>query len=1023
MNLYDLKFKGIGRRIGQRGGGDDFDPDAEDGDGDKRVQDNTKFERVAPPKKRRKKRSKKESPLDLSEEPRFNIIRSRKEVTPSLVELLRQRIILRKGFTINSNTLEEQITGIAVSLPNLGGEMRHNEFLEDDEIARRFIVEYLRERAESFDDDGATHIGGWVFDQAGRLESAAGELKTDIENLNPDDYPALVVVDAGIIVPRSVEAARRMARMSEAQIMESRLTDPAVKRAMELGAEYNQEGIFDIDAAENRFKAGGEDEAAGEDASRVAYIQTGGDGGLSNVKYLVFDGMEMKSFNANRNGILTTEDAEYFPELNIGTIRSQIKNRRRAAAANARSVVSLAETSKKTRRSTPRTSERYEVPSESLTQVIRHHYTGNPAQIATKRFALDFCVLETKGRVSSLLIPGSSGLFRNPVRSLGRRALMPGGSGAPGGGMGGGGMGGGGLGRTIGKVPITSHCPTGFQFGGRFSDRQLSNCGEQLFVPPGDPEGPIGQVTRLKPSGISPDKAKLTKFGIVGGAELPALSATISRNADVGRVGAANTGNSDSAVTEALSVAGRMQPPFTRLIRKDGVALDSRVSVDRLVSQTSNVDMQGGTIVSRVSDTGVLGNSEVGLFSAGISSVRFAIPGGQEIRVDAPSTLTTADKRNINRQWATLKRSNTADNGSVPLQNLVAQSKGKLTYSETFKGIERPTELVSLERGKAKRTTPRWVAESFLTESAPGRNSSTQPWKETGVIPTLGGSSAVETSTQTLSSATKLLDDNAPLASIPAAFRPNAIAKSDSFTSTPIGAGRTLLTRSNGEKFISREGSPSSAFADKVSADLMKAVGISTPDVLTGGTGSKRTTFTSSVESAVPQGSLSTGKSLSDADPESLVKIALMDYVLAQSDRSPSSIALMSGGGKIVPVPTSSGSSLLANMNHKMGTPSTVAAIVRKPQEILSTDAAWASKALSESSGNLDNILADAYASLLKSLSSFDWESYAARLGADGTMSKADKLHLEVIKRLVSSRLSNLKSSHKRLAQIMGVVA
>lgn len=993
MHLRDIKFKSIGGRIGGGGGPDRFDPNAEDGDGDQIVQDSTRFERPATPR----------APRSRGKKPSPNLVKY--GIPDSIVEMLYKRVKEDKGFTIYADNGKEQKTGLAVALdPDVAptGLMSEADWAANSDAAKKFIRDWLIKNADAFDSEGGggTHIGAWV---------------DEIEGV------PTVFIDAVTIMKRSPEAVRRLLGRDLESIQASRERDSVTDEAVKQAKERNQIGIWDIDVYWHLKHDLGKTQ---EEAAKGAYIETGGTGFSD--KCLLFENMELKVMGVNRNGIVTTENSERPFILDVKSLRSEIKNRRRNAAVNARALSDDIQRNTKTRSQTPIASERYDISVGSLSDIISHHYKGDPAQIATKRFALDFCATETKGKLARVLIPGSSAIFRNPTGTIARRTLSPGGNGLPGGGgVGGGGVGGGGLGRTIGKVPITSHCPTGFQFGGRFSDRQLSNCGEQLFVAPdATPKGPKGEIVRLQPLEISPDKPKLTKFGIVGGADLPLLSATISRAANIDHVGAANTGNSDSAVTEALSVASRNAPPFTRLIRRDGVPLDSRVSIDRLASQPANVDMQGGTIVSAVSDVGTLGNSEIGLFKAGISSIRFAVPGGNEIRVDAPNPLTAADKRNITQQWASIRKTNTPDNGAAPLQQLVAQSNGKLTYSETFNGIDKPNEMVSLSQGKSTRTVPRWVAESFLTSSAPGRKESSEPWKMTGVQPTLGGSSAITRSALTLDDATKMLKENKPLSEIPVAFRPNAISRSKSFESVEIGGGRNLLTRANGEKFISREGPSSSIFADKVSSDLMKAAGIATPEVLIGGTGSKRTAFTSPAESAVPQGVLSVDKSLSDVNLGSLSKIALMDYVLAQSDRSPSSVAIVSDGKNLIPVPSSNGTSLLSSESYKPGSASTIAAIVRKPQEILVTDSSWMRENVlgNGQNQNIEDIVSKSYEALVKSLSSFDWEAYAARLGADGSLSPADKQHLDVIKNLVSSRLANLKSSRKRLAQILGSV-
>jgi hypothetical protein len=62
------------------------------------------------------------------------------------------------------------------------------------------------------------------------------------------------------------------------------------------------------------------------------------------------------------------------------------------------------------------------------------------------------------------------------------------------------------------------------------------------------------------------------------------------------------------------------------------------------------------------------------------------------------------------------------------------------------------------------------------------------------------------------------------------------------------------------------------------------------------------------------------------------------------------------------------------------------------------------------------------YDGLLDRASKFNFSEYAERLGVDGGLSSAEKQHLELIQKLYSQRLENLRRSRKQFLQIIGVL-
>lgn len=692
-------------------------------------------------------------------------------------------------------------------------------------------------------------------------------------------------------------------------------------------------------------------------------------------------------------------------------------------------------------------SESYSQPVGSLALAREYLFNGDPDLINVKAFALAAMCDEVKsglvnfrsgsGRrlnaAASYLIPGDTSILRSPGRSLAMAAVTPGGGGVgprvPGGG------GGGGIGARIGRTAAEAavRCPTGYQFGGRFSNRQLRNCGQQLFDTPGNVDQPGGRGTAAAvrvartlvnaPGGAG--KNPIVGVGRIGPGERPALDATISRMAQVPRVGSANESDANAAIASGIQAvaAAASNGNFSRLVRRDGVTLDSRVSIAKLASQRNNPDLTDGTIISAITSPSKIGSDEIDLFSAGISSLRLIAPGGQEIRLDRTGKISRSDAQQLGRQWVAIRRGlNNAEN-TIGLQQLAARSNNKLRYSEKFNNIDRPNELVTIERDGVTKTVPRWVYESFYSPNAPGRKSDDGAWKIASVAAGQGDGKPSPDAIDDVDKAVAALDANGDLADIPTALRDDAIKKAKSFTSQDIGNGNKLLVRKNGDRFVQSELPASEAFGQKLTTDLQKAIGLDVPEILLGKQGAKRSVYRALPDSAVAEGTINATASLEKTSPADLAQIALSDFLLGRTGRSAGSIALVSKGNAVVPVANGGDSSELLS-GGKLTNNGLVAAISRKPEELLAslTDGGgWIRDYTNDPSTTVRRLIIENYDNMLERISKFDWTGYLARIDADGKMTIADKQHIEFMRRLLSRRAGQLRSSRKTVLRILGV--
>jgi hypothetical protein len=328
--------------------------------------------------------------------------------------------------------------------------------------------------------------------------------------------------------------------------------------------------------------------------------------------------------------------------------------------------------------------------------------------------------------VGTFLLPGDTSSIRHPVSSGARSALFPGGGG-------GGGGGGSRLGRAIGNAAQRVRCPSGSEFGGRFANADLSNCGRQLFE---DVSGGVTRNAERAGNAIrgatpnvpgSPD-APRGVVRAIDGRIIPMRAVQISRNASIPKVGALRSAQRESGIDTAASEVANNTKQSIRLVRRDGVQLQPVVSLDVLRSIRKNDDMESGAIVSNVQNPSNMGDMEVPvLLNTPISSAVFALGNGASVRLDKDRPLTIGERRKLTNVWGSLKDAEEFEYASRLSQ--LAEGSDALTFSSRFPSVEKPMERLSIQNADGQvRNVPRWVFEFYLSQGAPYRGNK-DPWQ------------------------------------------------------------------------------------------------------------------------------------------------------------------------------------------------------------------------------------------------------------------------------------------------------
>lgn len=608
--------------------------------------------------------------------------------------------------------------------------------------------------------------------------------------------------------------------------------------------------------------------------------------------------------------------------------------------------------------------------------------------------------------IGSFAVPGDMSDIRSPIRSTVYETLTPGG-------------GGGGsrrtrrlLGRAIGRGPEVLRCPSGFENGGRFATRGFANCGRRLFDVPGGSNG----LTR---SNLNLVGLLRREGDLLGNGKYEGRAIQVQRNAQIPRVGAADLDAQNGAVVQAVAALSSNDLGGSLLIRRDAQILRPTVSPSVLSTIKNNPDMQDSVLVASVADPKKIGESEVSnLWTSGVRSVAFALPGGGSLSVERNRTLTAGDKRRLGRAWGS---SSNASDGQfdygIRLRRLAENSNGSLTYSEKFPSIDKPNDVVTIaEVGNEDSTASvsRWVHATYLADNAPGR-SEAKPWKE---LATNAETTTVDAATiSNVADAVKHLDANGNPEAVPAEYLGSALMKAKSFRSTRTQPGVTLLERADGKRWYRKESDGKySHLAERVSSDVNAALGLEAPAVKFIGTGDNRDVLIAHPENLLD--AKMKRSTISEMDNADLLRISVSDWLLDHENRDPSSLVSIGRGDKKRVIATSNGLSALAGLS-----PDELNARRRMVLDEYFKNSRNAKVA--EKFANLSiaqrKVLLGIFDGMLKQASDFNWDDYFTRLGLDGRLSPGEKAHLDLIKVLYARRLSQLQEQKKRYLSLVGV--
>lgn len=339
--------------------------------------------------------------------------------------------------------------------------------------------------------------------------------------------------------------------------------------------------------------------------------------------------------------------------------------------------------------------------------------------------------------VASTVLPGETRPWRAAhPRRIGYSLLFGGGPNGRGGV-------GGRIGRRIGGNSRNPYrCPSGFEGGGKFTNRSFSTCGAQVLgIPGGNVTAEARRAARdaiRTTTNETPGTATQTEIdtAAVHRAALAKLRGAVPP--DIGRPSASKRNSAIRKTMGGLEKATGRDTILQRLVRRDGVVTTPLVSVGKLASLRDNDDLKGSAYLTKFNKpTSSTGVDELGLFGAGVSEVHFSLPG--RIRV-----VATTGKKVSPRDVAALKaRAGTlAKKNSFPMGGLVALANESNLFklSATAPKVSEPNQKVRAKtESGVVRVIPRWIFLTFLSKNAPLRGSGEPVYT---LVEEVGGASA-----------------------------------------------------------------------------------------------------------------------------------------------------------------------------------------------------------------------------------------------------------------------------------------
>jgi hypothetical protein len=598
-------------------------------------------------------------------------------------------------------------------------------------------------------------------------------------------------------------------------------------------------------------------------------------------------------------------------------------------------------------------------------------------------------VLQGVQAVGSAFTPGNLSIIRSPIRSSIARTLTPGVPGM--------------FGRGQFRDGV-SRCPEGYQYGGRFTDNRFSTCGQKLFALPGPLGAIIGLIRRLNRAANPP--VSQVNSTVLGAGDAPE-NIVQSRAPQIPKVTMSNPQKALAEIKKLVKPLGSVDGPSARMVRRDGFVLEPVVPPSVLRTIPDNRDMEGATYMLSTSSPDLIGKDELGLLSnTGVTSLKYVLPGGSVLTLEKRRQLTVGERRKLGR---TVNKAIQSDNSRDPSARLkmVAEETGDgIGYTESFVGVSRPNDIG--QDGKQ-----RWATAAFkkrVAKAVDEKEPENQEREKESSAP-------IGRDITTLAGAVAHIQRGGSLSSIAPDILQRALAQVAEIKKDKINDNQTMLTLPNGDKYVQKLAkSDYEAIAQRFASQVQQHMGIESPNVMPVGTGDKRSYLVEDAATALKGAKIDTDAGFSQAPWSEVMRLMIADLLTDMSNRNSGSIEIADYNGKKKLIPISNDGAGLVELSKVSITERTEASIA---DLLTPSESALYLKFFKELQQKQRAQQLQFLATLVKRAREFNISSFRSRLYSDGKLSSGEKIHLNILETLYTTRLENLVRQDSLLQDII----
>lgn len=585
-------------------------------------------------------------------------------------------------------------------------------------------------------------------------------------------------------------------------------------------------------------------------------------------------------------------------------------------------------------------------------------------------------VIEYKGvghTLLSLAIPGDSDPIRSPVRSAFYRAITPGG----------GRRGGSRRGENRGY-----RCPEGYEYGGRFTDSRLSTCGMRLFDIPG-----IGRAIGAALAASVPSARDGEGRPITGG-PYPEVQQGRRPNIIIPKVAKRNRQAMLQNIEALVKEIGGMDKKTSRLVRRDGFVLEPVVPTSVLRVIPDNRNMEGASFLTSVVTRNDFGRDELGMLSnSGIDSLVYVMPGGSTVRLSKSRELSVGERRRLGRLVASASSKKNDTDPLAPIRYVAGEGSDYLTYEENFVGIKNPHQLIA--DGKRER----WVDEVFA-----GRGRLKPKRKPEDEMRETESFGQVNSRIDTVEGAIAHLNNGGSLGDL----KPSVLAKLLASKEYAKRLDGNVVQIGSRKYTLEKQRAKYSAISERFAEDVQQFLGVESPDVFPVGKGDGRQFLRERPESAIVGSRINRSKTWNDIPIKDMAGLFVSDMLTDVRERDSQTIAAVELGDRTFGMSTVNIGAGLTNLSDieitkrmKMNIEELLGGTVG------SKYSEYYRQLKAEQQAQLRRLIAN----LLQRARKFNFNQYRDRLSTTGELTEGEKIHMEVLGKIIKQRIRVLSNS------------